>query len=105
MQERDLSYEYFFLNEEGCKEIVCQVFFKNTLGFRSHKFLQVLSKKCNAGDIPIPDQRGKNIPPNKTPQEDIDNVDAHIMSYDPKISHYRRSHAPNRWYLPDSLSI
>ena len=27
------------------------------------------------------------------------------MSYDPRISHYRRSHAPRRLYLPADLTI
>ena len=27
------------------------------------------------------------------------------MSYHPSISHYRRVHAPNRFYLPSELSI
>ena len=29
----------------------------------------------------------------------------HIMSYDPRISQYRRSHAPRRLYLPSELTV
>lgn len=27
------------------------------------------------------------------------------MTYDPKISHYRREHAPNRLYLPSDINV
>ena len=43
MRERNVSQEYVFMDEDECKKIVCQEFFKKTLGFKSHKFLQVLS--------------------------------------------------------------
>lgn len=31
-------------------------------------------------------------------------IEKHIMSYGPTVSHYRREHAPNRYYLPSDLS-
>ncbi|CAH1099364.1 unnamed protein product [Psylliodes chrysocephalus] len=37
--------------------------------------------------------------------KDSDLVIAHIKSFKPNISHYRRSHAPQRLYLPSDLSV
>jgi hypothetical protein len=48
------------------------------------------------------DKRGKHVPSNKLNAELIT---SHIRSYNPNVSHYRREHAPNRLYLPDSLTI
>ena len=57
------------------------------------------------GDLPSPDRRGKHTPPNKLDEKYLKDIDNHIMSFDPSISHYRRVHAPNRLYLPSELSI
>ena len=35
----------------------------------------------------------------------MQSIIAHIKSYDPQISHYRRAHTPNRLYLPSTLTI
>ena len=40
----------------------------------------------------------------KLPEEVMRDIGAHIASYGPTISHYRRAHAPNRLYLCPELS-
>lgn len=45
-------------------------------------------------------QRGKHI--RDTTKRDA--VKAHINSFNPSVSHYRREHAPNRLYLPSDLT-
>nr|CAI5819387.1 unnamed protein product [Callosobruchus analis] len=52
--------------------------------------------------VPLEDQRGLYAPINKIVETPIRN---HINSFNPKAPHYRRSHAPNRKYLPADLSI
>ena len=93
------------MDKDEVMQTVCEEFFRSTLGLKSHKVLQTLTAKCKGGNNPIPDQCGTNIPPNKIKESELEDIDAHIMSYDPSISHYRRTHAPKRLYLPDELSI
>lgn len=49
---------------------------------------------------PKPSKRGK-YERSKLKQEA---VKSHILSYNPTVSHYRRAHAPNRYYLPSDLT-
>ena len=51
------------------------------------------------------DKWGKVSAFNKFDKETEMGISAHILSFDPQISHYCRSHAPNCLYLPPSLSI
>lgn len=86
---------------------MCQHFFLRTLGYKSTSVLQSLAKasKDDHGTkllIPRKDQRGRHPPRNKIPSTPIKD---HITSFNPKPSHYRRSHAPNRKYLPPDLTI
>lgn len=104
--KRNYSRKYYFDQNENRVE-VCQKYFLNTLGYKSTTVLQHLVKslKDDHGTkllIPRKDQRGKHSPANKIPSTPIRD---HIKSFDPKPSHYRRSHAPNRKYLPPDLSI
>lgn len=102
-EKRRGNARYFFTIQD--REIqVCQKFFLETLGYTSNQVLKTAMKA--AGEIgPISDKRGKGEAENRTKSEIIDSIVAHIKSFDPEISHYRRAHAPNRLYLPSTLSI
>ena len=102
---RNASYRYSFADETGCNQAMCQNFFLKTLGYKSHKLIQTICSKSENGDLPSPVRQGKSVPPNKSEDGKLKDIDAHSMSYDPSISHYRRSHAPNRLYLGSELSI
>ena len=108
LRERHFSYKYFLIDGKGMKEDVCQNFFLRTLGCKSHKILQIVSAKSKQGDLPSPDRQGKHTPPppppNKLDEKYLKDIDNHIISFDPLISHYRRVHGPNRLYLPSELS-
>ena len=101
---------YALPNEEavGDDTSVCQKFFLSTLGYSNNRVVVELMKATASTEgqtsniMPKPDQRGTAVPPNKKNQEIIE---AHIMSFNPQVSHYRREHAPNRKYLPNNLSV
>ena len=105
LRDRNASYKYNLTDENGCKKEVYQHFFLRTLDFSYHKIIQTICAKSENGNLPYANQRGKSVPSNKTDETQLKDIDAHIMSYDPSISHYRRSHVPNRLYLPSELSI
>ncbi|XP_065095618.1 uncharacterized protein LOC135717456 [Ochlerotatus camptorhynchus] len=80
---------------------VCRKFFLNTLGYEEHCG-NIIYRRIN---------RSKNSEPCRTIRGKYtrnsnirDSIIAHILSYGPTISHYRREHAPNRRYLPSDLS-
>lgn len=108
---RNFSRVYTFPkeNEENTiKKIqVCQHYFLCTLGYKSTSVIDHLLKHAkNEHGIPTmfpkEDGRGKHVPKNK---KNTYLIKAHIKSYDPKPSHYRREHAPKRLYLPPDLTI
>lgn len=49
--------------------------------------------------------RGRHEPKNKTPEEDVQFVRAHIQSFPTESSHYCRKDNPNRRYLSSDLTI
>lgn len=51
------------------------------------------------------DRRGAHKPKHAFSDEKKKDIDDHIMSFNPCVSHYRRSHAPNRLYLPAEITI
>lgn len=104
--KRNYTRQYHF-DKENEKAEVCQKFFLNTLGYKSTTILQFLSKASRDDHdtkmfVPRKDQRGRHAPSNKIPSTPIKE---HINFFNPKPSHYRRSHAPNRKYLPPDLTI
>ena len=102
-KRRSGNFEFSF-KIDGIDVSVCQKFFLETLGYTSNQVLKTISKTI--GEVgTICDSRGKSAAPNRLSQEVIDDIVAHIKSYDPQISHYRRVHAPNRLYLPSTLTI
>ena len=64
-----------------------------------------IAEKSKNNILPAKDKRGSATPENKLSDEQLKDLHAHIMSYDPSISHYRRAHAPKRLYLPSSFTI
>ncbi|KAK6181875.1 hypothetical protein SNE40_009653 [Patella caerulea] len=102
---RHMTYIYRLKDDTGKWQNVCKSFFLTTLGYypKNDKIITTVMKKSRLSDLsPPPDQRGKQTPPNKIARVLITD---HIESFKPSISHYRRSHAPNRRYLPSDITI
>jgi len=79
--------------------------FLHTLGYNNDKVVKcVLSARVNDPTLIAPPvfKRGKHRPSNVL---DRDLIEAHINSYHPQISHYRREHAPRRRYLSPEITI
>lgn len=104
---RSHNYNYFLYSEKcSCDRQVCKVFFLTTLGFEGNNDFVVKSALTNGEPItmqPNPDGRGKATDAGKIVRHDL--IKKHIESFNPNVSHYRREHAPNRRYLPDTLTI
>lgn len=104
--KRAASYTYHFGTSIALTE-VCKEMFLSTLGFRSDKVLTVCRSTTTAidqrGRSRAPGTRGNNRFQLTTAQ--LNAVNAHIKSYNPGISHYRRKHAPKRLYLDPSLTV
>lgn len=110
---RRKNTRFFFLpkhfenNEDHCIR-VCQKMFLATLGFKTDTILKTVLAACKDSDgnnkvvIPNADKRGKHQNHHK---KNLDLIESHILSFKPRLSHYRRYHAPNRRYLPPDLSI
>ena len=64
-----------------------------------------VASKSQGKVLRSPDKRGTSSPANRLSDEERKNIQAHIMSYSPSCSHYRRVHAPNRVYLSPQLSV
>ena len=83
---------------------VCQKFLLETLGYGTNQVLKTVLRSSRELES-NGDKRGKTAAANRLSQETIQDVITHIKSYDPQISHYRRVHAPNRFYLTPTLNI
>ena len=94
---------YYLTTIGGIRHNVCKVMFLRTLGYKSDKVVTLFVKsRFNNPDTFTIDNRGKNATVNKI---DTAPIIAHIASYNPEQSHYRREHAPHRRYLPSHLTI
>lgn len=105
-KKRQFSRIYTFPRDIE-NRVVCKLFFLSTLGLKNDSKITftLKAKKDKDGNqllIPIKDQRGVMTPTNKKNHE---NIRSHIRSFKPHPSHYRRSHVPNRLYLPPELTI
>ena len=103
--KRTKTFHYFFGNEEGVAVSICKTFFLTTLGYAKNNdtVVQNILHNMQEGSIrPKPSMRGKAPAKNKIDRVIIRN---HINSYHPSISHYRREHAPNRFYLPSDITV
>lgn len=102
---REHTYQYLLTDGEGNDVLVCKIFYLATLGCdpsNDHILKSVRSSLNNALVMPLEDRRGRH--PQNT-KVDRGPIVAHIMSFKPTISHYRRVHAPNRLYLPNDVNI
>ena len=82
---------------------VCKYCFLTTLGYNKDNSSAIKCAFSDSNDSKAPlDKRGKHEPARKIDRELVIN---HIESFGPKMSHYRRMHAPNRRYLPADLSL
>ena len=75
-----------------------QKFFLTTLGLTCDKAVTTAVSCENAIRV-AGDKRGKHEPANEFSDGVVENVKAHIESFHPAISHYRREHAPFRRYI------
>lgn len=88
------------------KRHVCKVFYLTTLGYKKtndwivHSVWTNAKTKCQIQNEA--DKRGGKPPPNKLSNTEIEK---HIDSFNPSVSHYRRVHAPNRLYLPSDITV
>ena len=103
---RNRTMTYHFVNGDGLKQQVCQLFFLRTLGYSTNTVLRVIFEHTGPSAIqPTRDKRGKHEPANKIAEDNMKLIHSHIYSHHHAISHYRREHAPNRLYLAPELSI
>jgi len=83
---------------------VCKRFYLATLGFQPSNDAVVQKALHSLGSgslLPKPDGRGSGT----HCAIDRNKVRAHIESFSPSISHYRREHAPHMQYLPSDITI
>ena len=105
-RRRKISRQYFLPNEKGIRTEICRKFFLATFGFTSDSTVRQLFVTTPRDSTNVPgDKRGRSSPANKLSANVYDTITAHINSYHPCISHYRRKHAPNRKYLPPDVTI
>ena len=83
---------------------VCKKAFLAIYAISNGRLSRALSKMQSVGS-PQTDQRGRHEPKNKTPEEDVQFVRAHIQSFSTESSHYCSKDNPNRRYLSSDLTI
>nr|CAH7766115.1 unnamed protein product [Callosobruchus chinensis] len=101
---RSSTIVYYLKSDSGTDVNVCKNFFLAILGYQVHndRIVRDVLNKSDAKNLLIkPLKRGH--PSEK--QIDRKPIIDHINSLNPRISHYRREHAPNRKYLPSDSNI
>lgn len=84
--------------------VVCKAAFLNIHDIGKTRADLVL-KNMSAAGLPPVDQRGKHVPINKTADESLKLVNAHILSLPTCSSHYSRAKSKNRVYLPPGFTL
>lgn len=111
---------------------VCKKMFQNTLGVKTFSLLARVYKAegdnreevvesdddqdvedvdssngnlLNSSIVSEDDKRGKGKKKHAFSAEKKTMIRAHVESFRPSVSHYRREHAPNRRYLPPEITI
>ena len=103
---RNFTRVYRLPDNDSNDQIVCAIFFRHTLGYEHNKAINNALKIVTPGMIATPaDLRGKHAPKHKLKDQALDTIKAHINSYHPSVSHYRREHAPLRKYLPSEITL
>lgn len=102
--EKSFSFSYYFFNE-GTKVRVCKNFFLRTLAI-SNSPLKTAFQSISAvsNQFVGSDKRGHKEPPNKTSEEWIKKIEAHIESFPVAESHFCRKDTKKK-YLDETLSI
>lgn len=97
------TLKYSLKDDKGTIKPGCLLFFCSTLGFNkgNNTFIRYVVGRSN-DEVPKDDMRGRHA--NKSKSDETVIVQ-HIESFGPTISHYRRTHAPERRYLPSDVSI
>ncbi|GFR97837.1 CAI-1 autoinducer sensor kinase/phosphatase CqsS [Elysia marginata] len=104
---RSVTNQYFLrrsFESGGVLKCVCKVFFLTTLGYSKSSdaaVMRILKSTSIENTRPNPDQRGRHEPKNKIDRSEILE---HIKKYNPAVHHCRRTHAPNRLYLPSDIT-
>lgn len=85
---------------------VCQKAFLSLYGIKRARLRRIQAHLIEFGKAPT-DQRGKHTTNRykKTPVEVTSLVRAHIKSFEVRQSHYSIRKNPNRFYLPENLSV
>ena len=89
----------FYVSSGGISERVCKKAFLSIFAISSGRLSQALQAQVASGGLPHCDQRGRHEPSNKSPQERLSFVKAHIDKFPTYKSHYSPSDNPNRKYL------
>nr|CAH7736187.1 unnamed protein product [Callosobruchus chinensis] len=84
---------------------ICKKTFLSLHGITSGRLRRLQQSLCDTLKSPC-DRRGKhNNRPNSLPTEITKIVEENIKSYKPRQSHYSLRKNPNRYYLPETLSV
>lgn len=105
-RKRNYSYEYRLPNSDGEMQQVCKTFFLGTLGYhpKNDRIVVTVFQTTPTSAVTVTnDRRGRHY--NRPHRMNVEDVSAHVESFNPCISHYRREHAPKRRYLPSDISI
>ena len=100
-------YKGLLLREqEQRKNRVCQKMFLATLVLTTDKTVKTVKSKAQGSRTSdVSDKRGRKQTGNKKPDDVSEKVNAHIMSFNLSISHYRRKRAPNRLYISLEFNV
>lgn len=99
------TFQYRLKNKDGKNVKVCKVFYLTTLGYKKSNdrvLHDTLSRTPKGRLQPLPHGRIGQTSSKKIDERDIN---AHIESFHPEVSHYRREHAPNMRYLSSDVTI
>lgn len=93
-------------NSNSYKEVqVCRKAFLSLHGITPAHLRRLQSNLCTFLKAPV-DKRGQHKNrPNSTPTEVENLVQDHIKSFKPRQSHYSLRQNPNRYYLPETMSV
>ena len=87
-KERGATFSCSFFAYGEDRKICHQSFFLSTQGYKSNRVLMTIAEKSKKYILPAKDKRCPATPENKLSDEQLKDLQAHIMSYDPSISHY-----------------
>ena len=98
--------EYSLTNQNGVSIKVCAAFFLGTLGFSTNSVIKCFGKSSPSKNISVRlDQRSKHKPVHAYSDDNQELINYHIESFHPTCSHYRRSHASLKRYLPPNITV